>query len=227
MLPCANITEVNLLTNKLIDYVLNSKAATSLLEKKGNFVVGDTTGISLLFSAVFTKIPGKYSIICPNLYNAQKVSDFISSIIGEQNVLLYPGDDLLRSDLVTSSKEFLAQRLYVLNEVQKKKSFILVTHATAVISPIPNKVEFLQHSRTLKVGDHIDIAELTRLVMESGYSQVNKIDQSLQFARRGDIFDIFSINYNYPIRIEFFDDEIESIHFFDIATQSSKENIEV
>lgn len=226
MLQCVNITEVNLLTNKLFDYVLNSKAATSLLEKKGNFVFGDTTGISLLFSAIFSKKPGKYSIICPNLYNAQKVADFISSLIGNENVLLYPGDDLLRSDLVTSSKEFLAQRLYVLNEVQKKKNFILVTHATAVISPIPNKIEFLQHSKQLKVGDHIDIRDLKQLAVSSGYSQVNKIDQSLQFAHRGDIFDIFSINYDYPVRIEFFDDEIESIHLFDIATQSSKESID-
>ena len=160
------------------------------------------------------------------MYNAQKVADFISTIIGEQNVLLYPGDDLLRSDLVTSSKEFLAQRLYVLNQVQKQKNFILVTHATAVISPIPNKLEFDQHSVSLKVGDHIDISKLRELAINSGYSQVNKIDQSLQFANRGDIFDIFSINYNYPIRIEFFDDEIESIHFFDIVTQSSKESVE-
>ena len=225
MLPCANITEVNLLTNKLIDYVLNSKAATSLLEKKGNFVVGDTTGISLLFSAIFSKKPGKYSIICPNLYNAQKVADFISSVVGESNVLLYPGDDLLRSDLISSSKEFLAQRLFVLNQVQKQKNFILVTHATAIISPIPNPVEFNQHSKTIKVGDQIDIDELKRLVLSSGYTHVNKIDQSLQFAQRGDIFDIFSINYNYPIRIEFFDNEVESIHFFDIASQSSKESL--
>ena len=180
----------------------------------------------MLFSAIFSKKPGKYSIICPNLYNAQKVADFISSIVGEKNVLLYPGDDLLRSDLITSSKEFLSQRLYVLNRVQELKNFILVTHATAVVSPIPNKVEFVQHSKKLKVGDRVDISDLKKLVLSSGYGQVNKIDQSLQFAHRGDIFDIFSINYNYPIRIEFFDDEIENIHFFDIATQSSKESID-
>ena len=133
---------------------------------------------------------------------------------------------MLRSDLITSSKEFLSQRLYVLNRVQELKNFILVTHATAVVSPIPNKVEFVQHSKKLKVGDRVDISDLKKLVLSSGYGQVNKIDQSLQFAHRGDIFDIFSINYNYPIRIEFFDDEIENIHFFDIATQSSKESID-
>ena len=88
MLQCVNITEVNLLTNKLFDYVLNSKAATSLLEKKGNFVFGDTTGISLLFSAIFSKKPCKYSIICPNLYNAQKVADFISSLSSSNNEIV-------------------------------------------------------------------------------------------------------------------------------------------
>lgn len=188
-------------------------------------MVGDTTGISLLFSAIFSKSPGKYSIICSNLYNAQKVADFISSLIGNDNVLLYPGDDLLRSDLITSSKEFLAQRLFVMNQVQKQKSFVLVTHATAVISPIPSNVEFNRHTKKIRVGEKFDISELKRFAIESGYSQVNKIDQSLQFANRGDIFDIFSINYDRPIRIEFFDDEVESIHFFDIGTQSSLEEI--
>lgn len=159
------------------------------------------------------------------MYNAQKVADFIATLIGENNVLLYPGDDLLRSDLVTSSKEFLAERLYVLNKVQNIDKCILVTHTTAIISPVPNPVEFNQHSKKIIIGDHVKINDLKEFLIKSGYSQVNKIDQSLQFASRGDIFDIYSINYDYPVRIEFFDDEVDSIHFFDIGSQSSKEKI--
>jgi len=214
------------LNDELINLVNRSNAATSLFEKKGTFVVNDTIGISLLFSGIFRKKPGKYTIICSNLYLAQKVSDLIASIIGEEHVLFYPVDDSLRSDLIASSKEFLAQRLYAINETQKDRNFILVTHATAIVSPLPNKVEFLRSCKTLKVGDKIDLSELKNFLIKSGYTCVNKIDQSLQFAKRGDIFDIFSINYPNPIRIELFDDEIESIKSFDIATQMSKDNLD-
>ena len=59
-----------------------------------------------------------------------------------------------------------------------------------------------------------------------GFTRVNKIDQSLQFALRGDILDIFPINLDKPIRIEFFDDEIESIRYFEIESQTSIEEID-
>ena len=63
-------------------------------------------------------------------------------------------------------------------------------------------------------------------MLDSGYYKTNKIDQSLQFASRGDIVDVFSLNYENPIRIEFFDDSVESIRFFDISTQTSVGNAE-
>lgn len=217
--------EVKRLDNNIFELILKSNAATSLLEKKGTFCVNDTTGISLLFSAIFTKKPGKYTIICSNLYTAQKVSDFISSLVGNDNVFLYPVDDLLRSDLIASSKEFLAQRLYVLNKIQKSSKFILVTHPTAVMSAVPTKDEFNDKCLSIQIGDHYKISSLKEALIKAGYQHVNKIDQSMQFASRGDIFDIFSVNYDRPVRIEFFDDEVESIHYFDIATQTSLESL--
>ena len=65
-----------------------------------------------------------------------------------------------------------------------------------------------------------------KTLIENGYQRVNKIDQTLQFALRGDILDIYSVNAINPIRIEFFGDEIESIRYFDISSQNSIEEIE-
>lgn len=217
---------VVILKEKLLDLLTNNPAVTSLLNsRKGHFRVDDTIGISLLFSTLYHAKKDNYLVVTNSLYNAQKISDTIASIIGDDNVLLYPTDDLLRSELISASKEFLAQRVYVLNECLKGRPHVVVTHTSAVLSPLPSKKEFIDNSLTIKVGDHLDINKLKETLIKSGYFKVNKIDQSLEFANRGDIFDIFSINYSNPVRIEFFDDEVEAIRFFDIGTQTSKEEI--
>ncbi|MBQ1467360.1 MAG: transcription-repair coupling factor, partial [Solobacterium sp.] len=73
----------------------------------------------------------------------------------------------------------------------------------------------------LKVGDRLDMEELKRRLRAGGYFQTTHIDQPLSFAARGGIVDVFSINYDLPVRIEFFDDEIDSIRFFDVETQKT------
>ena len=196
------------------------------MKKRGHFVVDDTIGISLLFAGIFNAKPGKYLIVANNLYSAQKIADFIASLIGENNVLLFPVDDLLRNDLLTASKELLSQRLYVLNRCLYLRKGIVVTHASALLTPLPTPYEFEKESFEIHVDDLIDLANLKQRLTEAGYTAVNKIDQTLQFASRGDILDIFPVSSDKPIRIEFFGDTVESIALFDIATQKSSIHID-
>ena len=120
----------------------------------------------------------------------------------------------------------MAQRLYVMHELQSSKPKILVTHISSLMRFMPNPELFISLSFNLKVGMKADLMQLRTKLVRGGYARVGKIDQSMQFASRGDILDIFSVNYLRPIRIEFFGDEIESIRYFDIATQSSDERID-
>ena len=205
--------------------ISNTDAATHLKMKSGNFVVNDTIGVSLLFASLFREKPGKYLIVSSNLYNAQKVSDFIASLIGENNVFLFPLDDMLRNETLTSSKELLAQRLYVLSKSLEDKPRIIVTHTSALLTPLATVSDFKESMFTLETGKEYDLNSLKEKLVKAGYEKVNKIDQTLQFASRGDILDIYPVSLDKPIRVEFFGDEIESIHYFDIATQLSKKEI--
>lgn len=214
------------MNEELLKLISNSNAATHLKTKSGHFVVDDTIGISLLFSAYFQENPGKYLLLVSNLYNAQKVSDFIASLIGEENVFLFPVDDMLRNETLTSSKELLAQRLYVLTKALEDKPKIIVAHASSIVTPLATVNDFLTHTFHFDVGKQYNLAETKEKLIKAGYEQVNKIDQTLQFASRGDILDIFPVSHDKPIRIEFFGDEIDSIHYFDIATQLSIDNLE-
>ena len=213
------------MNDELLKLISKTDAATHLKMKSGNFVVDDTIGISLLFSSFFAENPGKYLLLTSNLYVAQKVSDFIASLIGEENVFLYPFDDMLRTETLTSSKELLAQRLYVLSKAIEEKPKIIVTHVSALTTPISTVNEFADSSFTFEVGKAYKLNEIKEKLAKAGYEKVNKIDQTLQFASRGDILDIYPVSQDKPIRIEFFGDEVESIHYFDIAKQLSNESI--
>ena len=194
--------------------------------KKGHFVVDDYIGISLLTALNYVTNGGKYLLVVSNLYKAQKIYSSISSFINKDDVLLFPADELIRAETLAQTKEMVSQRLYVLNELVEGRGKIVIANLASATRYLPNPELFKDTAINLKVGQHYNVQELKMRLMKAGYSRVNKIDQSLQFASRGDILDIFSVNYDKPIRIEFFDDEIESIRFFEISTQISTKTLQ-
>ena len=192
------------------------------LTKSGDFVVDDLVGISLLVASTYLENKKPTLIITSNIYKAQKIYSYLSSLCNDKKVYLFPSDELIRAESVSNSKEMAANRIYVLNEILHNRADIVIANVASVCRYLPTKELFLDSSFAIKVGSHISLEEIKKKLTQSGYTRVNKIDQSLQFALRGDILDIFSINYDKPIRIELFDDEVESIRFFDIATQTSE-----
>ena len=193
--------------------------------RSGHFVVNDLVGISLLTASSYLEEKHKYLLITSNLYKAQKVYSLLKSLLPKTKISLFGSDELIRAEDLSLSKEMAANRIYTLDEILNNKNEIVIANIAAVMKYLPNKEVFKDSSIKLKVGDKLDLVELKHKLVRMGYSQVNKIDQSLQFASRGDILDIYSVNYDDPIRIELFDDEVESIRTFEVATQVSKEKI--
>lgn len=160
-------------------------------------------------------------IVASNLYKAQKVFSLLKTLLPNERIHLFPNDELIRAENLSSNKEMAANRIFVLNELLENKVDIIVTNLCGYLRYLPNKNRFVKNILKLEVGKTYNLQNLKKILSQSGYTKVNKIDQSLQYASRGDILDIFSVNYDNPIRIEFFGDEIESIKYFDIATQTS------
>ena len=200
---------------------------TSLLERgKGHFVVDDNNGIALLIASNYKKKKGSYLLVTSNLYKAQKVYSALVSFLSNDDVLLFPCDELIRAEAIAQSKEMSAHRLYVLDEILKRKDVIVVANLASACRYLPEPELFKNRTFTLKKGQHYNLSDIRKQLVNNGYYFVNKIDQSLQFAIRGDVLDIYSVNNDYPVRIEFFDDEIESIRYFDIAKQTSVDTID-
>ncbi len=186
----------------------------------------DLVGISLLTSASILTEKGKYLLITSNLYKAQKLYSLLTSLLSKKRISLYLSDELIRAETLAMSKEMTANRVYTLDQILHGQVDIVIANISAILRFLPEKIVFLNNTFTFKVGDEINLTDLKKRLALAGYYGVSKVDQSLQFASRGDILDIYTVNYDDPIRIEFFGDEIDSIRFFDLATQTSKEKVD-
>ncbi len=102
---------------------------------------------------------------------------------------------------------------------------IIVTTVPALLQPVPSKDAVQSQSRRLAVGDRIDLAEFRDWLIEQGFHQTTAVELPGEFSGRGGIFDVFAPDWAGPIRIEFFDDEIESMRQFDGATQRSNADV--
>ena len=211
---------------ELLDAVLTSNAIPPLRAKKGSFVVEETLGAGLLFASLFHSKPQNYALIATNQYSAQRLYEFFLNFLPEEQVVFFPSDELLRASALSSSRELLSQRLYALGQLQDTSSKkILITHPSALLRYLPSPKQFKEETLCFQVGDHCDLKQLKARLLDAGYTANSKVEHSLQYASRGDILDVYSVSYLDPIRIEFFDDEIEEIKLFDIQTQQSKQNL--
>ena len=210
----------------ILDQIRQAFPTSPLLEKKGNFVVDECLGIGLIFAAEFKKSPQKRAIISTNLYSAQRLYEFMLNFLDEDDLIFFPGDELLRAETLVSSKEFLVQRLFGMHQALDEKPRILITHPSALLRALPLPKRYLEETVTVRKGDSWDLPILKKRLARLGYERVERVEGPLQFAGRGDILDIYSVSLNAPVRIEFFGDEVDSIRTFSISSQRSNEELD-
>lgn len=210
----------------LLDLIYNDDSINKLNNREGRLVINNTLACSYLVSGVFLKKQKNILLVASSMYNAQILYEQIASLVGEDNCLLFPVDEIYHQTNYSYSKEMLSQRLYVMDKCLDNKKRILISHVEGVTRFLPNPELYKLNTLFLEKNKSYNLNNLVNSLINMGFTRVNKIDQSLQFALRGDILDIFPINLDKPIRIEFFDDGIESIRYFEIESQTSIEEID-
>lgn len=210
----------------LLDLIYNDDSINKLNNRECRLVINNTLACSYLVSGVFLKKQKNILLVASSMYNAQILYEQIASLVGEDNCLLFPVDEIYHQTNYSYSKEMLSQRLYVMDKCLDNKKRILISHVEGVTRFLPNPELYKLNTLFLEKNKSYNLNNLVNSLINMGFTRVNKIDQSLQFALRGDILDIFPINLDKPIRIEFFDDEIESIRYFEIESQTSIEEID-
>ncbi|MDR2642330.1 MAG: transcription-repair coupling factor [Planctomycetaceae bacterium] len=117
--------------------------------------------------------------------------------------------------------EIFGERIRILKILPSIHSYIIVTTIAALMQPVPPVKLLTSHTLSLAIGTQIDMGQLRKKLIRAGFHSTSAVELSGEFAVRGYIIDIFAPDWEKPIRVEFFGDEIESIRQFDITNQRS------
>ena len=163
-------------------------------------------------------------LVLPTLNEATEVYNELKNYLDE--VYLFPEDDIMTKTAIASSPELLFMRANILNKFNDNKAKIVIVHLNSFIKKLPNKDVFIKNKINLSKGTKINRDDLIKKLTEIGYKRESMVYDTSDFSVRGFVVDVYPINEENPIRIEFFDDEIEKIKHFEVVTQKSVDELD-
>lgn len=137
----------------------------------------------------------------------------------------FPDWETLPYDHFSPHQDIISERLATLAKLPNTKQGVLIAPITTLCQrTLPS--HFIHGRRfDLKIGDKIDIPDLRTKLIQSGYRAVSQVISHGEFAIRGALIDLFPMGMEEPIRVDLFDDEIETLRYFDPETQRSLEQV--
>lgn len=138
-------------------------------------------------------------------------------------ILKLPAWDTVPYDRVSPNVNIIAERVETLSRLARqssgKRPRVVIASAGAAMQRLPLKKIFLNSVREVHVGGELKFEEFIHYASVNGYNRVEQVMEPGEYAVRGDIFDIFPVGTNEPLRIDLFGDEVEKIRTFDVLTQ--------
>lgn len=200
-------------------YLKHNPVHTPLLTHSGAFsAVSITQEAALLMSASYA---GQQPIIWikQNSYQAQLLHERLLNLDPELKVSLLDQEESLRLEMIAGSLDKHLMKMETLGKILEGQVDILIVSAHSLLRKLPP----LDYLRSLvidiKVGDTLDINDLKIKLTKLGYHRVTLVEAPMSFAGRGEVLDIYPILSDSPIRIDFFDNEVESIRAFNPNSQ--------
>ncbi|MBP6181299.1 transcription-repair coupling factor [Flavobacterium sp.] len=180
------------------------------------------SALSFVIRSIFKKSELPFLVVLNNKEEAAYYLNDLEQMVGEQDVLFYPGSYRRPYQIEETDNANVLLRAEVLNRINsRKKPAIIVTYPEALFEKVVTRKELDKNTLKVSVGDKISIDFINEVLFEYEFKRVDFITEPGEFSVRGGIVDVFSFSNDNPYRIEFFGDEVESIRSFDVATQLS------
>lgn len=166
---------------------------------------------------IFFSMQSDLIILVPTLSDANKLFNNLKTYIS--NVYIFPEDDYLTKKAIASSDDLLFMRMNFLNSIDTNDKKILICHVNSFIKKLPAKSEYLSKSIKLSNGQIIDRSEFLKELDSIGYKKESLVTSVGEYAVRGFVIDVYPFQQDHPVRIDFFDNEISNMSFFDEYSQ--------
>jgi len=141
-------------------------------------------------------------------------------------ITIFPDWEILPYDAFSPHQDIISERLKILSTLPNLTQGILIAPINTCLYRLPPQNYLTTHSLVLKLGQQIDLTQFRQQLEKNGYYHVTQVLHHGEFAIRGSIIDLFPMGISHPLRIDLFDDDIESIRTFDPETQLSIDKID-
>lgn len=180
---------------------------------------------SLIIARLSENQESNVLVVTRNVQEAASLEQELIYLIGRDRVWFFPDPETLPYDSFSPHKDIISRRLEIMYQLTCRKGLVVLVNINTLMGKLPPVDFIVRESFLMKTGDRVDIPALKERLINAGYYAVQQVLEHGEFTTRGSIIDLYPMGSNHPYRIDFFDDEIDSISIFDIETQRSVKTV--
>lgn len=170
-------------------------------------------------SLYISKLTHKLLVIANDSINAKRLLDEIEFFNPKLNCAIFPDTEILPYERSTPQKDIIANRLKILGQMDRNELDVVIISSTILSNRLCPKEYLYQRQFSLKLGAKINLQRLKEQLVSSEYTLTTQVYEPGEFAVRGGIIDLMPMGSKQIIRIELFDDEIESLSLLEPHTR--------
>lgn len=164
--------------------------------------------------------------VCPGPAEAERLDADLSAILSEEQVVLFPEYDTVPFEARRPHARVVENRLKAFDNLTQNKPVVVVATARSLLMRTIPPQEYVKRTLEIKAGEEHSMESLAEWLVELGFTRTPLIEDIGQFSIRGGILDVFPFLNEYPLRLEFFGDQVESIRQFEVFSQRSIAKVE-
>ncbi|MCQ1057313.1 transcription-repair coupling factor [Photobacterium sp. ZSDE20] len=189
--------------------------------------VGNVSGAALALSVaeVAHDHQGPILAVVPDTQTALRLQPEVSQFTSLE-VSVFPDWETLPYDNFSPHQDIISDRLTRLYNLPQQANGVVLVPISTLLQRMTPRAFIHQHALMVRNGDRLSLDKLRLQLEASGYRHVDQVIEHGEYASRGSLIDLFPMGSNQPYRIDFFDDEVDSIRQFDPENQRSTGEIE-
>ena len=196
---------------------LSGKGASALFGLPG-------AGRAQVYAALARELERPLCIVTPGEAEATRFAADLNTL--GVPAAVFPARDYVLRPIEGTAREYEYRRLAVLGDLVGGRLRAVCVPIEGLTQFTTPQEDFCRNTRTLRPGDSIPREELNTMLLDAGYVRRDRVEGPGQFSIRGDILDLYAPEMKSPVRVEFWGDEIDTMHTFDLATQRRDESVE-
>lgn len=208
------------------DKDLNNFIAKTKQVKNSLITSANAGAFSLLLKQIVSELKAPLILLEENESKAQNLYGELNAILDDDAAQYFPVDATIATQTAVSSPDELSSRIQALNFLLSGRPGIIVTTPQGLQYKLSAPQAFAEARRDFVPEKEYELSELNNWLVQSGYKKEALVARPGEFAIRGDILDIYPLDRENPVRIEFFGDEIDTIKEFDLSSQRSQKEID-